>query len=359
LLAPTLSTARAKLAWRLGTPAGLNSGGWNSCIFAAECYRDWVLPLAVCSAALPIDIRPILGPGVALHIPPRGSLSRAELTAALGEADALIALLDVAVDESLLGAAPRLRVVANHAVGYDNVDVAAATRRGIVVTNTPDVLTDATADFTFALILAAARRLGEGEVLARSGAWLGWAPDQLLGQSVAGRTLGVIGFGRIGQAVARRAAGFAMNVLYTSPREVAGAAARRVALDELLAAADVVSLHCPLTAETRHIIDRAALAKMKPTAVLVNTARGPCVDEEALAAALEHGTIAGAGLDVFENEPSIHPALLASRKVVLAPHLGSATLEARGGMARMCAEAVAAVLAGRRPAHPVNPEVLA
>ena len=316
-------------------------------------------PLAVCSAALPIDIRPILGPGVALHIPPRGSFTRAELTAAVREAEALIALLDVAVDGALFDAAPRLRVVANHAVGYDNVDVAAATERGIVVTNTPDVLTDATADLTFALILAAARRLGEGEALARSGAWTGWAPDQLLGQSIAGRTLGIIGFGRIGQAVARRAAGFDMEVVYSAPRDVRSTvAAHRVELAELLAASDVVTLHCPLTPATRHIIDGEALARMKPTAVLVNTARGPCVDEGALAAALERGTIAAAGLDVFEKEPSIHPGLLASRKVVLAPHLGSATLEARGGMARLCAEAVAAVLAGRRPAHPVNPEVL-
>ena len=316
-------------------------------------------PLAVCSAALPIDIRPILGPGVALHIPPRGSFTRAELTAAVREAEALIALLDVAVDGALFDAAPRLRVVANHAVGYDNVDVSAATERGIVVTNTPDVLTDATADLTFALILAAARRLGEAEVLARSGAWTGWAPDQLLGQSIAGRTLGIIGFGRIGQAVARRAAGFDMEVVYSAPRDVRSTvAAHRVELAELLAASDVVTLHCPLTPATRHIIDGEALARMKPTAVLVNTARGPCVDEGALAAALERGTIAAAGLDVFEKEPSIHPGLLASRKVVLAPHLGSATLEARGGMARLCAEAVAAVLAGRRPAHPVNPEVL-
>lgn len=312
----------------------------------------------MCSAALAIDIRPILGPGIDLRIPARGSFSRAELLAALADADGLISLLDVRVDEELLAAAPRLRVVANHAVGFDNVDLAAATRRRIAVTNTPDVLTDATADFTFALILAAARRLGEGEALARSGAWRGWAPDQLLGQSVAGRTLGVVGFGRIGQAVARRAAGFAMPVLYASPRPVELAGARRVELGELLAGADVVSLHCPLTPATRHLIDAAALARMKPTAVLVNTARGPCVDEEALAAALERGTIAAAGLDVFENEPSIHPALLASRKVILAPHLGSATLEARGGMARLCAEAVVAVLAGRRPAHPLNPEVL-
>jgi len=316
-----------------------------------------VSPLAVCSAALPIDIRPILGPDVALHIPPRGSFGRAELAVALRDADALIALLDVTVDAALLDAAPRLRVVANHAVGYDNVEVAAATARGIAVTNTPDVLTDATADFTFALILAAARRLSEGEALARSAAWLGWAPDQLLGQSVANRVIGIIGFGRIGQAVARRAAGFGMKILYASPRDAGVGRAERVELGELLQASDVVTLHCPLTPATRHIIDAEALARMKPTAVLVNTARGPCVDEEALAAALERGTIAAAGLDVFENEPSIHQGLLASRKVVLAPHLGSATLEARGGMARLCAEAVAAVLSGRRPAHLVNPEV--
>jgi glyoxylate reductase len=307
---------------------------------------------------LPIDIRPILGPGVALTIPPRGSFTRAELVNLLGEAEALIALLDVTVDAALLDAAPRLRIVANHAVGFDNVDVPAATRRGVIVTNTPDVLTDATADFTFTLILAAARRLGEAEALARSGAWIGWAPDQLLGQSVAYRTIGIIGFGRIGQAVARRAAGFGMQILYASPREALFPGARRVAVDQLLAAADVVTLHCPLTPETRHLIDGAALARMKPTAVLVNTARGPCVDEEALAVALERGTIAAAGIDVFENEPSIHPGLVASRKVVLAPHLGSATLEARGGMGRLCAEAVVDALAGRRPVHVVNPEVL-
>jgi glyoxylate reductase len=311
----------------------------------------------VSSAALAIDIRPVLGPGIALSIPGAGSFSRAELLAQLAEADALISLLDVAVDEELLAAAPRLRIVANHAVGHDNVDVAAATRRRIVVTNTPDVLTDATADFTFALLLAAARRLGEGEALARSGGWRGWAPDQLLGQEVAGRTIGIIGFGRIGQAVARRARGFAMEVLYTAPRDHGGDG-RRVELAELLASADFVTLHCPLTPATRHIIDARALAAMKRSAVLINTARGPCVDEAALADALERGLIAGAGLDVFEEEPVIHPALLATRRVVLAPHLGSATLAARGGMARLCAEAVVAALAGRRPAHPLNPEVL-
>ena len=319
------------------------------------------MPLVVASAALPIDIRPVLGQGVALRQPAAGSMPRAALLAELAEADALVSLLDVAVDEELLDAAPRLRVVANVAVGFDNVDLPAATRRGVVVTNTPDVLTDATADFTFALLLAAARRLAEGEALARSGDWRGWAPDLLLGQDVAGRTLGIIGLGRIGQAVARRARGFDMRVLYAGRRPAAEATAllaTHVPLDELLSRSDAVTLHCPLTAETRHIIDAAALARMKPTAVLVNTARGACVDEAALADALERGVIAGAGLDVFEHEPSIHPRLLATRRAVLAPHLGSATLTARGNMARLSAEAVADVLAGRPPAHPLNPEVL-
>ena len=317
--------------------------------------------LVVSSAALPIDIRPHLPPGARLIIPERGSFDRARLLAELEPADALISLLDVRVDDELLAAGPRLRLVANCAVGYDNVDVAAATRRGVLVSNTPDVLTDATADLAFALLLAAARRLREGQELVASGRWEGWAPDQLLGQSVAGCTLGIVGLGRIGQAVARRARGFDMEILYTGPRDVPQAAAlgaRRVTFEELLARADAITLHVPLGPETRHLIDAAALARMKPTAILVNTSRGACVDEAALAAALERGAIAGAGLDVFEEEPAVHPGLLASPRAVLAPHLGSATLAARGGMARLCAEAVAAVAAGRRPAHPVNPEVL-
>jgi glyoxylate reductase len=317
--------------------------------------------LVVSSAALPIDIRPHLPGDATLRAPARGSFDRSRLMAELAGADALISLLDVAVDEELLAASGRLRLVANCAVGFDNVDVAAATRRGILVTNTPGVLTDATADMTFALLLAAARRLPEGQALVQGGSWQGWAPDQLLGQSIAGATLGLVGLGRIGQAVARRARGFSMEVLYAGPREVPEAArlaARRVPLEELLTSADVASLHCPLTPQTQHLIDAAALARMKPTAILVNTARGGCVDEAALAAALASGAIAGAGLDVFEDEPAVHPGLLSSPRAVLAPHLGSATLAARGGMARLCAEAVSAVAAGQRPAHPVNPEVL-
>lgn len=320
------------------------------------------MPLVVSSAALPIDVRPLLGDGAQLRIPASGSMPRAELLAAVGEAEALISLLDVSVDDELLDRAPRLRVVANCAVGFDNVDVAACTARRIAVCNTPDVLTEATADFTFALLLAAARRLPEGEALVRSGNWRGWAPDLLLGEAVARRTLGIVGLGRIGQAVARRARGFAMEILYTGsakPEAATPLGAEHVPLEELLGRSDYVSLHCPLRPDTRHLIDQHALARMKKSAFLINTARGGCVDEAALADALDRGVIAGCGLDVFEREPEVHPRLLASSRAVLAPHLGSATTDARGAMARLCGEAVRAVLTGERPRHLVNPEVWA
>jgi glyoxylate reductase len=265
------------------------------------------------------------------------------------------------VDEELLAAAPRLRVVANVAVGYDNIDVPAATRRGVIVANTPGVLTDATADLTFALMLASARRLVEADALVRRGEWRGFSFDLLLGTDVAGRTLGIVGLGRIGQAVARRARGFDMEILYAGPRPSPAAAelgARHVPMAELLAASDFVTVHVPLSTETRHIIDAAALASMKSTAILINTSRGPCVDEAALAAAIERGAIGGAALDVFEAEPAVHPDLLASRAVLVAPHIGSATHATRGRMAELSALAVAAVLAGKRPEHVVNPQVL-
>jgi glyoxylate reductase len=316
--------------------------------------------VVVSSAALPIDFRSLLGPDVRVRLPEQGTFPRAVLLDELAEAEALVSLLDVKVDDELLARAPRVRVVANCAVGFDNVDVAAATRRGIVVTNTPDVLTDATADFTFALLLAVARRVVEADGLVRSGGWRGWSPDLLLGRDLAGATLGIVGLGRIGQAVARRARAFSMSILYAGPRPVAAAdelGARLVPLDELLASSDYVSLHAPLSPATRSLIDAAALARMKPTAFLINTARGGLVDEAALAAALGRGQLAGAGLDVFIAEPSVHPDLMANPRTVLAPHLGSATLETRGRMAELCAEAVTAVLAGRRPAHVVNPQV--
>jgi glyoxylate reductase len=315
----------------------------------------------VASAHLPFDISPILGKGVELEVPAEGSMPRPALLSALAGAEALIALLDVAVDAELLDAAPGLRIVANFAVGVDNVEVPEATRRGVVITNTPDVLTDATADFTFALLLGAARRLVEGDALARSGRWQGWQPGLLLGAEVAGRTLGIVGMGRIGQAVARRAAGFAMTILYASPRPSPAAAehgARRVDLDELAAASDFVSLHCPLDESTRHLIDASFLARMKSSAYLINTARGGCVDEAALADAVAAREIAGAGLDVFADEPAIHPRLVEERRVVLAPHAGSATTGARRRMAEICARAVRSVLDGERPATVVNPEAL-
>jgi glyoxylate reductase len=320
-----------------------------------------VTTTVVSSAALPIEPGAYVPAGAAYRAPAEGSLARERLLAEIAEADALIALLDVAVDSELLAAAPRLRVVANFAVGHDNVDLAACTARGILVTNTPDVLTEATADFTLALLLAAARRIIECDRLARSGTWQGWAPGLLLGRELGGSTLGIVGLGRIGQAVARRARGFGMTVVYAGPREVAAAAelgARRVELDELLATSDVVSLSCPLTPATRHLIDRAALARMRSDAILINTARGAIVDEAALADALLEGRIGGAGLDVFEDEPRIHPGLAATPRTVLAPHAGSATVAARRRMAELCFEAVADGLAGRRPRHVVNPEVL-
>jgi glyoxylate reductase len=310
-----------------------------------------VAPRVVITSELPVDPAPFL-PGCDIAYGRTGEHIR--------DADALVCLLRDRVDAALLDAAPRLRVVANVAVGYDNIDVAAATARGICVANTPDVLTEATADLAFGLALAAARRLGEGERLLRGGGWGGWELGQLLGVDVWGKTLGVIGLGRIGLAMARRGRGFAMDVLYAQPRPAATAAevgAVHVASDDLFARADVISLHCPLTAQTRNLIDARALARMKPTAVVVNTARGACVDEAALAAALAAGTIFAAGLDVFADEPRVHPALVAQERAVLAPHVGSATTSARRRMAELALGAVRAVLGGERPANLVDPAV--
>ena len=275
------------------------------------------------------------------------ALGRRELLRRAREVSALLPVLGDRVDRELLDAAPRLRVVANHAVGYDNVDVESCTARGVWVTNTPDVLTDATADLTWALILALTRRVREGERLIRAGDFRGWAPTMLLGRELRGRTLGVLGYGRIGRAVARRAEGFGMRVLFT-------ARGGGVPFDELLQESDILSIHCPLTPQTRHLIGPAELLRMKRGAILVNTARGPIVDEAALVAALESGSLGGAGLDVFENEPSVHPALLNRDDVVLLPHLGSATQETRQSMARIALEQVERVLRGERPTTAVN-----
>ncbi len=293
---------------------------------------------------------------------PDQRLPAAELAARLRDADGLVCLLTDRIDDALLAQAPRLRVVANVAVGYDNIDVAAATRRKIVVTNTPGVLTDTTADFTWALLLATARRVTEADQYTRAGKYTEWGLMLLLGGDVHGKTLGIFGLGRIGHAVARRARGFDMRVLYhdvvanrAAERELG---AERVDKDRLLAEADFVTLHANLTPETRHLIGEPELRRMKPTAYLVNAARGPMVDEAALVRALKEGWIAGAGLDVYEAEPALHPGLRECPNAVLAPHIASASRETRTRMAVMAVENALAVLEGRRPANPVNPEVV-
>jgi glyoxylate reductase len=287
---------------------------------------------------------------------------RAELLQRIKEKDGLVSLLTEKVDEELLRGAPKLRIAANVAVGFDNIDVAACTKRGVAATNTPGVLDETTADFAWTLMMAVARRLGEGEALARSGTWQGWDLDQLVGTDVWGKTLGLVGFGRIGRAVARRASGFQMRVIYTDAVRAPEAVEKELKaefrdMNSLLAEADFVSLHVPLLPETRGLFDGGKFQRMKPTAFLINTARGPVVDEAALVAALEAGKIAGAGLDVYEKEPLIHPGLKRAN-VVLAPHLASASLETRTKMACMAAENVVALFKGQRPPNLLNPEVL-
>ncbi len=287
------------------------------------------------------------------------SIGREELLRRVAGADAVVSLLTERIDAELLDAAgPQLKVVANVAVGYDNIDVPACTARGIVATNTPGVLTEATADIAFGLILSATRRLGEGERLIRSGQAWKWGMFFLLGSSLQGKTLGIVGMGGIGQATARRAKAFGMEIVYQSrseidPRVAAELGAQRLELDELLAASDIVSLHCPYGPATHHLIGAGQFAAMKDSAYLINTARGPIVDEAALVAALRDGQIAGAGLDVFEKEPSVHPGLLELDNVVLVPHLGSATVETRTAMAMLAADNALAVLSGERPPAPI------
>jgi glyoxylate reductase len=281
------------------------------------------------------------------------ALSADELHEAVRGADAVVTMLHDRVDDAFLDAAgEQLRVVANVAVGYDNVDVAAVHARGVTITNTPGVLTDATADLAIALLLAITRRLGEGERLIRSRQPWAWAIDFMLGRGLRGKTLGIVGYGEIGQATAQRARAFGMEIVYT--RRSRGGDPGQVELDELLERSHAVSLHCPLTPETHHLIDAAALARMRDDAYLVNTARGPVVDEAALAPALRDGVIAGAALDVFEREPEVHPDLLGLDNAFLVPHLGSATRETRTAMAELAAANVIAVLAGEAPQTPVS-----
>jgi glyoxylate reductase len=312
----------------------------------------------------------------------RGVLDRDSLLAGVREADGLVCLLTDAVDREVIEAGTRLRVIANVAVGYNNIDVAAARARGVYVTNTPDVLTEATANLTWALILAVTRRIVEADAFTRAGNFTGWDFDMMMGSGITGKTLGVVGYGRIGRAVARRATGFGMQVVYCGRDDVAfrddphhnsimlartghtsplsqsarldGLAARRVSFYQLLEMADIVTLHVPLAAATRHLIDRGAFARMKPTAYLINTSRGPVVDEAALVGALRERRIAGAGLDVYEREPEISAPLLEMSNVVLLPHIGSATLETRTAMAILAVENAIDVLSGRTPRSEVR-----
>jgi len=287
---------------------------------------------------------------------------REEVLRRVKDKEALVCLLTEKVNEELLQAAPKLKIAANVAVGFDNIDVAACTKRGVVATNTPGVLDETTADFAWTLLMAVGRRLLEGDALARSGNWKGWDLDQLVGMDVWGKTLGIVGFGRIGRAMARRASGFQMKVIYTDAVRAApnvekelGAEFRE--MNGLLAEADFISLHTPLLPETRGLFNAEKFNRMKRTAYLINTSRGPVVNENDLVAALESGRIAGAALDVFEKEPAIHAGLRRAN-VVLAPHIASASLETRTKMACMAAENVVALLQGRRPANILNPEVL-
>ncbi|HEV2289797.1 MAG TPA: D-glycerate dehydrogenase [Candidatus Acidoferrales bacterium] len=289
---------------------------------------------------------------------------RDELLRRVADKDALICLLTEKVNDELLDRAPKLRIAATVSVGYDNIDVPACTRRKIIATHTPGVLDDTTADFAFALLMAVARRVVEGDAWMRTGTWPGWNLDQLCGADIWGKTLGIIGFGRIGRAVAKRAQGFDMRIQYSDARRVAPEAERDlhaefVSLDRLLAESDFISVHVPLLPETRHLINAQTLAKMKSGAYLINTSRGPVVDEAALAAALDAKTIRGAALDVFESEPKVLPALAGRKDIVLTPHIASASVETRTKMAVMAAENVIALFEGRRPANALNPEALA
>jgi glyoxylate reductase len=311
--------------------------------------------IVVTRALPPTALEPLHSVGSVWVSPHDRPLTVDELHAAVRGASAIISMLTDRIDDDVIAAAgPNLKIVANTAVGYDNLDVPAITRRGVLASNTPGVLVDATADLAMTLLLTVTRRVAEGDRLVRSGTPWSWDIAFMLGSGLQGKQLGIIGMGRIGQAVARRAAAFGMDVAHHSRRTVDVDGSHPLPLDELLAASDVVSLHCPLTPETRHLIDADALRAMKRGAYLINTARGPIVDEAALAAALADGTIAGAGLDVYENEPEVHDDLRRLDNVVLAPHLGSATVETRTRMAELAVDNVVAVLTGKDAPTPIS-----
>jgi glyoxylate reductase len=281
-------------------------------------------------------------------------LTRDTLAERVRGKQALVTMFTDPVDATVLEAGADLKVVATVAVGFNNIDVAAARSRGVVVTNTPDVLTEATADLTWSIVLGLTRRIVEGDRLVRKGGWKGFAFDFMLGSDLRGKQLGIVGLGRIGRAVAARARAFGMRIAYTRGTPAPGEAAEAMPLDRLLSTSDVVSLHCPLTPDTKHLIDQPALMRMKRGAYLINASRGPIVDEAALAWALKNRLIAGAGLDVYEDEPKVHPDLLGFDNVVLVPHLGSATTETRTAMADLAAQNVVAVVSGKAPLTPVG-----
>jgi len=321
-------------------------------------------PAILISRVLPDEAIALARQGAAVDLHAgEAPLPKPELIARLTDKDGLVCLITDRIDAEVLAAAPRLKVVANVAVGYDNIEVAAASARKIVVTNTPEVLTETTADFAWALLMAVARRVVEADRFVRAGRFTRWELMLFLGGDLHGKTLGIMGFGRIGRAVARRARGFGMRILYHDALRADAATERELGatfVDKgtLLRESDFVTLHVPLIPETRHLIDAADLRMMKRTAYLVNAARGPVVNEAALAQALREGWIAGAGLDVYEEEPRVHPGLLGLSNVVLAPHIASASIETRVKMAALAVENCLAVLEGRPPLTPVNPEVL-
>jgi glyoxylate reductase len=345
-------------------------GGTNVLVYATELARKLLLrcalgkPKALATRPLFASARAILDRQIDVEYWTEAErIPRATLLERVADKNALVCLLTEQVDEELLRRAPALRIAATVSVGYDNIDVAACTRRKVIATNTPGVLDETTADFAWTLLLAIARRLAEGDAWTRSGTWPGWDLDQLLGSDIWGKTLGIVGLGRIGVAVARRARGFQMRVLYSnrsrlSPEQERELSVRYAPLDTLLGESDFVTLHVPLTPETRHLISTAAFEKMKRNAYLINTARGPIVDEAALVDALDRRLIAGAALDVYEREPEVHPALIARKDVILAPHLASASIETRTKMAVMAATNVASLFEGRRPPNALNAHLL-
>lgn len=311
-------------------------------------------------------LRSAVGTGGTLDINPEPDRiwTKQELIEKLRAKDynGLFCLLTNPIDAEVMDAMPGIKIIANMAVGYNNIDVAEATRRGIAVSNTPGVLTDTTADFAWALLMSAARRVAEGDRFIREGRFHGWGPLMMIGQDIHGKTLGIIGFGRIGRALAKRATGFDMQVLYydNTPADAetdSALNARPVNMEELLEQSDYVSIHTDYNPSSHHLIGAPELARMKPTAYLINSARGPIVDEAALVEALKTGQIAGAGLDVFEREPEIHPGLLECQNAVLAPHIASASLDTRNAMGMMAVENIIAVLSGERPPNIVNPEI--